>query len=132
MSRQELEQLYDQLFDRYEAGDITIDQFRTEMVRAKIQDSAGRFWTINPELGSWEVNPGGAWIEATPPDDFSAPAEGDVPAPAAEDVPPGAPKKKAQVLSRQQLLILAVLFVLILVVFGAFAAAVTGMLRLPL
>jgi len=71
MNREEMKNLYEQLKVKYETGGLTIDQFRTAMLKAKIRDSQGRFWMINPETGKWEVNAGGAWIEGQPPEEIS-------------------------------------------------------------
>ena len=71
MNREEMQKLYEQLKVKHEMGSLTIDQFRTAMLKAKIRDSQGRFWIINPETGKWEVNAGGSWIEGTPPAEIS-------------------------------------------------------------
>lgn len=71
MNREEMEKLYEQLKVKYEMGGLTIDQFRTAMLKVKIRDSQGRFWIINPETGKWEVNAGGSWIEGSPPAEIS-------------------------------------------------------------
>ncbi len=151
MSDQDVEQLYRQLKSRFQAGEITIYQFRTEMVRAKLRDKQGRFWTLDAETGRWIVNAGGSWIEGKlPPELVSAPA---APAPAASadwvqsmrpaptpEQPASAatpadlatasvkprPRPAAAGLSRSQMLILILLFIGVLVVFCLLGAVLTN------
>ena len=133
-----MEQLHDQLKAQYDAGQLTIEQFRTEMLRAKLRDSQGRFWIINPETGRWEVNAGGSWIEGTPPAELSA--QESVPQdetedwleelrPPMESVPStplpatfAAPKRGKGLTNITMAFIIVILLFLLVLVFGALGA----------
>ena len=142
MNREEMVKLYEQLKVKYEMGSLTIDQFRTAMLKAKIRDSQGRFWIINPETANWEVNAGGSWIEGTPPAEISeeqgtqdstdAWIEGLRPSPPSpEDRPPGLiptsrPSRKGPSATSKALILVALLVVFILVALALGAVLTNG------
>jgi hypothetical protein len=147
MTLEELRELYHQLKPRYDAREITVDQFRTEMLHNRIQDSQGRYWMIDPESGNWVVNAGGAWIEGTPPAELSggsASAEEEAPdwlselrpsesSPEDEPLPivpssspPVAPMRRKGMSNRSMVWILVVLFILLVLVLVVLGAVLTN------
>jgi hypothetical protein len=141
MNREEMEKLYEQLKVKYEMGSLTIDQFRTAMLKAKIRDSQGRFWIINPESGKWDVNAGGSWIEGTPPAEISeeqdtqgstdAWIDGLRPSPPSAEEQPSSPHPSPRTSRKgpsatSKVLILAVLLVLVILVALALGAVLTN------
>jgi hypothetical protein len=153
---EELGRLYEQLKAQYDADELTIDQFRTQMLRSRLQDSQGRYWMIDPQTGNWIVNAGGAWIEGTPPVELSGEQEaeeaadwmqelrsasagaGDEGAYAEEASPPPmfetstpppppvAPARAKAPTQRTMILILVALFVIMILVFCALGAVLTN------
>jgi hypothetical protein len=149
MSLEGLRELYEQLKARYDARELTVDQVRQRLLESRLQDSRGRYWTIDVESGNWIVNAGGAWIEGTPPADLSAgegapgpeeahwmeelrsfePTESlpeDVPLPDAPPEPPAEGARRRGVSSRSMVWILILLFLLLVLVFCALGAVMTN------
>jgi len=150
MNLEEMEGLYSRLKARYDAKELTSDQFRTEMLHARLQDSRGRYWMIDPETGNWIVNAGGAWIEGTPPAELSAgqsapeqetsdwleelrPTKGTEALLESESLPvalpvppPVAPKRRRGRRNTSRVFILIMLFILLALVFCALGAVLTN------
>jgi len=58
---------FNTLKTRFQAGEISRQEFIDEMKRLRIKDNRGRFWMIGAQTGKWYFFDGKDWIRADPP-----------------------------------------------------------------
>jgi hypothetical protein len=77
----EIEGLYKDLKERQAAGEISVEDAKSELKKMMLRDEDNRFWMLGGKTGGWYVYDGSAWKPADPyePD----PAETKAPLPAA-------------------------------------------------
>jgi hypothetical protein len=73
MDFKEAESKYFELKGRLDAGALTAEQFRAEIAELRVQDSEGRYWTVDAASGGWLMYDGARWVRAQPPGGVSAP-----------------------------------------------------------
>ncbi|MEN6561045.1 MAG: zinc ribbon domain-containing protein [Acidobacteriota bacterium] len=61
------EATFAQLRERFEAQEITSQEFADSLRQLRIKDNDGRFWVIGAESGKWYAYENGEWIERRPP-----------------------------------------------------------------
>jgi hypothetical protein len=66
MDFQDLQRRYDELRERFEAGEIGEDEFRGELEGLQLKDEQGVFWTIGAQTGEWYRYDGSSWAPETP------------------------------------------------------------------
>ena len=63
---QQAEEKFLRLRGRLAAGRITREQFNAALQQLTIQDAQGRYWTIHPDSGKWNVYDGQQWVSSSP------------------------------------------------------------------
>jgi hypothetical protein len=63
----EADRRYADLKRRYDNGDISAEQFRTQLEQTMVQDPEGRWWAKHRETGEWNYHDGSSWVRGTPP-----------------------------------------------------------------
>jgi hypothetical protein len=58
---------FNNLKAKFQAGDISRQQFIDEMKKLRIKDDQGHFWMIGAQTGKWYFFDGKDWIQAEPP-----------------------------------------------------------------
>jgi TolB protein len=58
---------YRKLKASYDAGNLSEDALRNEVVKLLVEDDQGRWWSIGYETGQWYVHDGANWVEGVPP-----------------------------------------------------------------
>jgi len=58
---------FNSLKTRFQAGDISRQEFIDEMKKLRIKDDQGRFWMIGAQTGKWYYFDGKDWVQADPP-----------------------------------------------------------------
>jgi Tol biopolymer transport system component len=66
MDFQDLQRRYDELRERFEAGEIGEEEFRGELEGLQLKDEQGVFWTIGAQTGEWYRFDGSSWAQETP------------------------------------------------------------------
>lgn len=66
-SFEELKKRYKQLRSQYDDGKLSPDHFLAEVQQLRTQDSAGTWWAINSQDGSFLRYDGSQWLPAKPP-----------------------------------------------------------------
>jgi len=67
MDFEEAESKYFELKGRLSAGALTSEQFRAEVAELRVQDSEGRYWTVDARSGGWLFYDGTMWVPSQPP-----------------------------------------------------------------
>ena len=67
MTFEEATRQYANLHGRLQAGQITQDSFSQAVQQLRVQDTAGRWWQIDPSTGGWLVWNGSSWLPAQTP-----------------------------------------------------------------
>jgi hypothetical protein len=69
MNFADVDRRYAELWQMYQSGALTVEQFDQQLHAMMIQDSQGRWWAKARESGEWHYfdQAGGAWVRATPP-----------------------------------------------------------------
>jgi hypothetical protein len=62
----EIEDIYQDLKARFDAGKITGDAIKSELKKMMIRDEDNRFWMIGNKTGGWYVYDGSAWKAGNP------------------------------------------------------------------
>ncbi len=57
---------YAKLRDDYAAGRVNPAQYRAALDQIRVQDSAGRHWTLDGQSGKWLQWSGSAWVHGNP------------------------------------------------------------------
>ena len=72
----EIEDIYQDLKAKFDAGKITGDAMKAELKRLMIRDDENRFWMIGSKTGGWYVYDGSTWKAGNPygPQEPPAPA----------------------------------------------------------
>ncbi len=60
------EQKYSDLHEKYASGELSLPQFREEVLTLRIQDATGYWWQIHSSDGSWMRWDGEKWIPDNP------------------------------------------------------------------
>ena len=58
---------FDKLKERFQASEISRQEFIDEMKRLRIKDDRGRFWMIGAQTGKWYYFDGKDWVQDEPP-----------------------------------------------------------------
>lgn len=58
---------FDELKKRFQAGDLSRQQFVDEMKKLRLKDAQGRFWMIGAQTGKWYFFDGRDWVASDPP-----------------------------------------------------------------
>jgi hypothetical protein len=62
----EIEELYKDLKDRHEAGEVSPEDMKAELKKMMIHDEANRYWMLGSKTGGWYVYDGSSWNAADP------------------------------------------------------------------
>ncbi len=62
----EIEDIYQDLKAKFDAGKITGDAMKSELKKLMIRDDENRFWTIGNKTGGWYVYDGSSWKAGNP------------------------------------------------------------------
>jgi hypothetical protein len=63
----EVVEAFDKLKERFQAAEISRQEFIDEMKRLRIKDDQGRFWMIGAQTGKWYYFDGKDWVQDDPP-----------------------------------------------------------------
>jgi hypothetical protein len=58
---------FDELKKRFQAGDLSRQQFIDEMKKLRLKDAQGRYWMIGAQTGKWYFFDGRDWVVSDPP-----------------------------------------------------------------
>ncbi len=58
---------FDELKKRFQAGDLSRQQFIDEMKKLRLKDAQGRYWMIGAQTGKWYYFDGRDWVISEPP-----------------------------------------------------------------
>jgi hypothetical protein len=64
---QEVAETFSSLKAKFQAGEISRQQFIDEMKKLRLKDDQGRYWMIGAQTGKWYYFDGRDWIQAEPP-----------------------------------------------------------------
>ncbi len=64
---QEVVETFSGLKTKFQAGEISRQQFIDEMKKLRLKDDQGRYWMIGAQTGKWYFFDGRDWIQAEPP-----------------------------------------------------------------
>ncbi len=69
MNFADVDRRYAELWQMYQSGALTAEQFDQQLHAMMIQDNLGRWWAKSRESGEWHYfdQASGAWVRATPP-----------------------------------------------------------------
>jgi hypothetical protein len=67
MEFDEAQQRFARLTARMNQGQITEEQYRTQVNELRVQDPSGTWWQPDPDSGGWIFWDGSAWVPGTPP-----------------------------------------------------------------
>jgi hypothetical protein len=59
---------FEELKKRFQAGDLSRQQFIDEMKKLRLKDGQGRYWMIGAQTGKWYYFDGRDWIASEPPE----------------------------------------------------------------
>jgi ribosomal protein L40E len=63
----DIEQAFADLKKKFQAGEISRQEFIEEMKKLRLKDDQGRFWMIGAQSGKWYYFEGKDWIQSEPP-----------------------------------------------------------------
>jgi hypothetical protein len=66
-SFKEAASLFEELKNRFQAGELSRQQFVDEMKKLRLKDSQGHYWMIGAQTGKWYFFDGRDWVAAEPP-----------------------------------------------------------------
>src|SRR5215212_6239178 len=69
MDFREADRRYTDLKQQYDNGDLSDDEYRTQLEQIAVQDAEGRWWVKHRETGAWYYQDGDTWVQGTPPID---------------------------------------------------------------
>jgi hypothetical protein len=75
LSITQLYQYFNQLRAQYSGGQISHAQFVERAYQLQAQDSAGNWWTIDPNTGRYMTYVGSQWVPGTPREEAGPPVE---------------------------------------------------------
>jgi hypothetical protein len=64
---QEVVETFSGLKAKFQAGEISRQQFIDEMKKLRLKDDQGRYWMIGAQTGKWYFFDGTDWVQAEPP-----------------------------------------------------------------
>lgn len=64
---QEAVSAFEDMKKRFQAGDLSRQQFIDEMKKLRLKDAQGRYWMIGAQTGKWYFFDGRDWISSEPP-----------------------------------------------------------------
>ena len=64
---QEVVETFSGLKTKFQAGEISRQQFIDEMKKLRLKDDQGRYWMIGAQTGKWYYFDGNDWVQAEPP-----------------------------------------------------------------
>jgi hypothetical protein len=64
---QEVVETFSGLKAKFQAGEISRQQFIDEMKKLRLKDDQGRYWMIGAQTGKWYYFDGSDWVQAEPP-----------------------------------------------------------------
>ncbi|MDD8026846.1 MAG: zinc ribbon domain-containing protein [Acidobacteriota bacterium] len=59
---------FEELKKRFQAGDLSRQQFIEDMKKLRLKDAQGRYWMIGAQTGKWYYFDGRDWIASEPPE----------------------------------------------------------------
>ena len=62
-----VQEAFDKLKEKFQAGEISSQQFIDEMKPLRIKDDQGRYWMIGAQTGKWYYFNDKEWVQAEPP-----------------------------------------------------------------
>jgi hypothetical protein len=62
-----IEQAFNDLKKKFQAGEISRQEFVEEMKKLRLKDEQGRFWMIGAQSGKWYFFDGKDWVQSEPP-----------------------------------------------------------------
>jgi hypothetical protein len=62
----EIEELYKDAKERQAAGEISVEDMKSELKKMMLRDDDNRYWMLGGKTGSWYVHDGNAWNPANP------------------------------------------------------------------
>lgn len=93
MDFREAGQKFQELEKNFTGGKITPENYRAELARLRVTDSAGAVWQMQEHTGRWFCYRDGQWVAATPPVSVSQPVKAAPPAEPPAQAP--APKRRS-------------------------------------
>ncbi len=94
----EIEELYKDLKERQAAGEISVEDAKSELKKMMLRDEENRFWMLGGKTGGWYVHDGSAWKPADPYGPKVEEAKAPLPAAATtielEPAPPSRPQRE--------------------------------------
>ncbi|MCX6578340.1 MAG: zinc ribbon domain-containing protein [Candidatus Aminicenantes bacterium] len=63
----DIEQAFNDLKKKFQAGEISRQEFVEEMKKLRLKDGQGRFWMIGAQSGKWYYFEGKDWVQSEPP-----------------------------------------------------------------
>jgi len=63
----DVQESFEKLKERFQAGEISRQEFIDEMKKLRIKDDQGRFWMIGAQTGKWYYFDDKDWVQADPP-----------------------------------------------------------------
>ncbi len=75
MDFQAAENQFRYLEKRYQAGQISLEEYRAELLRSGVHDRDGNLWQMQEGSGTWHVYKQGKWTPASPPSLQAKPVE---------------------------------------------------------
>ena len=64
---QDVVETFSSLKAKFQAGEISRQQFIDEMKKLRLKDEQGRYWMIGAQTGKWYYFDGSDWVQAEPP-----------------------------------------------------------------
>jgi hypothetical protein len=66
MDFREADRRYTDLKRRYDNGDLSDEEFRTQLELISVQDGEDRWWVKHRDTGAWYYQDGDTWVPGTP------------------------------------------------------------------
>lgn len=66
MDFREADRRYTELKRQYDNGEISAQEFRTQLEQSAVQNAEGRWWVKHRDTGAWHYQDGDTWVQGTP------------------------------------------------------------------
>jgi hypothetical protein len=66
MDFREADRRYTELKQQYDNGNLSDEEFRTQLEESAVQDAEGRWWVKHRDTGAWYYQDGDTWVPGTP------------------------------------------------------------------
>jgi hypothetical protein len=66
MDFREADRRYTELKRQYDNGDLSDEEFRTQLEESAVQDAEGRWWVKHRDTGAWYYQDGDSWAQGNP------------------------------------------------------------------